>query len=137
MLPYKPRLTSEILEDIDVRLFVNILIEANKNLAIYKTKLENSKTPWKLLSPLLMVSESLCSSRIEGTQTTLDEVLEVEANNAYMNADVTEVVNYYEALKKGEERLKELPISTRLIKELHEVLLSNNARGKNKSPGEY
>lgn len=137
MQPFLPKKMHEILDLIDVHLFMEELINSHKNISIYQTKLNSSKIPWDLLSYPLMLTESLQSSKIEGTQATIDEVLESDINNDKKNIDVNEVLNYYKALLYGEKRLKEIPISTRLIKELHEILLSENVRGKNKSPGEY
>ncbi|WP_187169645.1 Fic family protein, partial [Enterococcus faecium] len=53
------------------------------------------------------------------------------------NNDTKEVLNYLNALLSGADKLSRLPISTRLIKELHEVLMSNGVRGASKSPGEF
>lgn len=84
-----------------------------------------------------MLHEALQSTKIEGTQVTLDEVLEVEAQTRKNNKDIQEVLNYYQALRGGMDSLRMLPISTRLFKLLHETLLSNYVRGSNRSPGEY
>lgn len=82
--------------------------------------------------------EAVLSSQIEGTQASLVEVLEIEANvlNADRPADVAEVVNYVDALNYGLERLKELPLSLRLICEIHERLMEGT-RGQEYTPGEF
>lgn len=82
--------------------------------------------------------EALYSSQIEGTQASLDEVVAFEQNiaNAENPDDIEEVVNYIRAIKFGIERLQSLPVSLRLIRELHAGLMKG-ARGKNKSPGEF
>ena len=81
--------------------------------------------------------EAVFSSQIEGTQSSLDDVLEAEAQvfNPQRPRDVNEVLNYVKALRFGLERLNELPISVRLIREIHERLL-DGARGMERNPGE-
>jgi len=81
--------------------------------------------------------EAVYSSQIEGTQSSLDDVLEAEAEilNPRRPGDVHEVLNYVKALRFGLERVKELPVSIRLIREIHEQLLEE-ARGREQKPGE-
>ena len=77
------------------------------------------------------------SSRIEGTRTTIDEDLsDVLDINPEKRDDWQEVKNYVEAVNYGFKRINEIPISNRLIKELHAILLKN-VRGEHKNPGEY
>jgi len=81
--------------------------------------------------------EAVLSSQIEGTQSSLNDILEVEAeifDNQHPR-DVDEVLNYVRAMNYGLERLAELPLSNRLIREIHSVLL-NGVRGGNAQPGE-
>lgn len=81
--------------------------------------------------------EAVFSSQIEGTQTTLEELLEYEDDNSVPNpGDVSEVVNYVESMNYGLERLKDLPLSLRLIREIHEILMQG-VRGGRKAPGEF
>lgn len=82
--------------------------------------------------------EAVLSSRIEGTQSSLSDLLlyeNVEAPGVPL-WDVQEVSNYVAALEYGLGRLKELPLSLRLIKEIHAILLKGG-RGANKEPGEF
>jgi Fic family protein len=80
--------------------------------------------------------EAVLSSRIEGTRSTLDDVLRDEANvRGRRPADVTEVRNYVTAMGRGLEMLDQLPISVRLIREVHRVLLTG-VRGSERQPGE-
>jgi Fic family protein len=81
--------------------------------------------------------EAVLSSQIEGTQSSLNDVLEAEAKvfSASRPRDVNEVINYVQAMKYGLERLKELPVSVRLIKEIHQRLLTG-VRGAEREPGE-
>jgi len=82
--------------------------------------------------------EAVLSSQIEGTQASLIDVLEFEAQALEPGRpnDVAEVVNYVDAMNYGLERLKELPLSLRLIREIHEKLLTG-VRGSERSPGEF
>ncbi len=81
--------------------------------------------------------EAVLSSQIEGTQSSLNDVLEAEADilNPERPHDVEEVLNYVRAMNHGLERLATLPLSIRLIREIHDVLLSG-VRGGTRNPGE-
>lgn len=82
--------------------------------------------------------EAVLSSQIEGTQSTLEDVLQFEINAQGQDVpkDVEEVVNYVQAMNYGIERLKELPLSLRLIEEIHAELLKG-VRGESRNPGEF
>jgi Fic family protein len=83
-----------------------------------------------------MTREALASSRIEGTQASLSEVFQANASGeARPGTDVREVQNYLAAMRQGLERLSELPICMRLLREIHAVLLSD-VRGGERNPGE-
>jgi len=81
--------------------------------------------------------EAVLSSQIEGTQSSLQDVLAAEAKIVAPDRprDVDEVVNYVRAMNYGLERLKELPVSVRLIREIHAELLKG-VRGRHLTPGE-
>jgi len=81
--------------------------------------------------------EAVLSSQIEGTQSSLQDLLAAEAQVTAIDApkDVEEVVNYVAAMKHGIARLKDLPISIRLVREIHQVLL-RGVRGARLTPGE-
>jgi Fic family protein len=81
--------------------------------------------------------EAVLSSQIEGTQSSLNDLLEAEAaiTDTQRPGDVSEVLNYVNAMNHGLERLVDLPISVRLIRELHEKLM-HGVRGKHAQPGE-
>ena len=79
--------------------------------------------------------EALMSSQIEGTQCTLDDVLD-PTSELHANRDVADVINYIKATDYAIGRLEELPLCTRLIRETHEVLMEG-VRGQEKSPGEF
>ncbi|MGH6842792.1 MAG: Fic family protein [Methylocella sp.] len=114
---------------------------ANAAIARYDGVLHGVPNPNVLLSPL-SVQEAVLSSRIKGTQTTLGEVLEFEAEGELFDestpkkADIHEVLNYRAALNEAIRLLNELPLSQRLIRGAHKVLMQG-VRGHNKSPGEY
>ena len=79
--------------------------------------------------------EALMSSQLEGTQCTLDDILDPELDiNA--NLDTEDVVNYVKATQFALSRLRELPICNRLLREVHAILLEG-VRGQEKSPGEF
>lgn len=82
--------------------------------------------------------EAVLSSQIEGTQASLDDVLafELEPSRGGLPADVEEVVNYVRAMNYGLARLAELPLSLRLIREIHAQLVTG-VRGHEKNPGEF
>lgn len=82
--------------------------------------------------------EAVLSSQIEGTQSTLDDVLafELDPKTRELPKDVEEIVNYVKAMNYGIDRLAELPLSLRLIREIHAELMQNT-RGHEKSPGEF
>ena len=86
---------------------------------------------------LLVTKESLTSSRIEGTQTNMDEAFlpESEIPQERRN-DRQEVLNYTSALNDAIERLSQLPLSTRLLCEAHQTLLQS-VRGEHKNPGKF
>lgn len=81
--------------------------------------------------------EAVLSSQIEGTQSSLDDVLEAEAQilDPERPRDVAEVLNYVTAMNYGLDRLESLPVSVRLVREIHERLL-RNVRGSDRTPGE-
>src|SRR5436309_14319343 len=83
--------------------------------------------------------EAVLSSQIEGTQSTLADLLlfELEESSGVPFDDVAEVSGYVAALEHGVERLREgFPLSNRLIRQMHAILLSKG-RGSEKSPGEF
>ncbi|MBZ5497667.1 MAG: Fic family protein [Acidobacteriia bacterium] len=82
--------------------------------------------------------EAVLSSQIEGTQSTLEDVLqfEIDASGEAVPKDVSDVVNYVRAMNHGLDRLDKLPLSLRLIREIHAELL-RGARGSTRQPGEF
>ena len=93
--------------------------------------------PHLLLRPFIR-REAVLSSRIEGTQATLGELLAAEAGVVVERspADLREVANYVVALEEGLESLRDLPLSLRLVRELHGKLM-HGVRGDAATPGEF
>ncbi len=120
---------------------ISLIGPANAALARYDGTLSAIPNPAILLSPLT-TQEAVLSSKIEGTQTTMGEVLEFEAEkkdkdlSPEKKADIYEVLNYRKAIWKAIDLLKKLPLCSRVIREAHKVLM-DNVRGHNKSPGKY
>ena len=113
---------------------VKLLVDANKQLVKLDTASQLISNADLFIS-MYVRKEALISSQIEGTQCTLDDVLdpEVEAN---ANLDVSDVINYVKATQYALKRLERLPLCCRLIREIHEVLMEN-VRGQDKTPGEF
>jgi len=82
--------------------------------------------------------EAVLSSQIEGTQSTLEDVLEFEVDERGEGRpkDIREVVNYVRAMNHGLERLRDFPLCLRLIREIHRELLTG-VRGSHRAPGEF
>ena len=113
---------------------LKLLVQANRDLAFFEGI--SSKIPsLPLFVSLYVRKEALLSSQIEGTQATMEDILDpsVEEN---ANADVSEVINYIRATEYAMKRLKDLPLCNRLIKETHAVLM-DGVRGQEKSPGQF
>lgn len=82
--------------------------------------------------------EATLSSQVEGTQATFSDLLKAEAHieDAEVHSDVDEIQNYVRAMNYGLELLETLPLSLRLIREIHKVLLAE-VRGQGKTPGAF
>ncbi len=91
--------------------------------------------PHLLIYPFIR-REAVLSSRIEGTQSSLSDLLLFEATRVEKQRDVREVQNYVLAVEYGLKRLSELPLSLRLIRELHGILMKG-VRGERATPGEF
>ncbi len=111
-----------------------LLIEANKKLALLDGIADRIPNVDQFIS-MYVRKEALISSQIEGTQCTLDDVLNPQIDEN-INAEVSDVVNVVRAINFAIERLKELPLCNRLKRETHEVMM-NSVRGCDKTPGEF
>ncbi|MDR0352387.1 MAG: Fic family protein [Opitutaceae bacterium] len=120
----------------DARL-VRILSQADRSLGRLAGEGRRLPNPHVLIRPFVR-REAVYSSKIEGTQATLGELLAAEAGIATERSpeDLREVGNYVAALEHGMRRLKTLPLSLRLVRELHEKLM-DGVRGGHATPGEF
>lgn len=114
----------------------NLLSKADRALGRLDGSIQTLPDP-DLFVFMYVRKEAVLSSQIEGTQSSLNDVLEAEAaiQDSTRPSDVREVLNYVDAMNHGLERLQTLPLSVRLIKEIHERLL-RNVRGNQANPGE-
>jgi Fic family protein len=117
---------------------VRLIGEANAALARFDGILQGIINPSVLLSPLT-TQEAVLSSKIEGTEATLQEVLEYEASptpDDRKTEDIREIMNYRRALQTAVKLLEKRPISLNMVKELHAILL-DSVRGRDKGRGEF
>ena len=127
--PLPPVPPIELTEDI-----VSLLVKANAGLAVLEgvaSRIPNVD----LFVSMYVRKEALMSSQIEGTQATLEDVLDPRLDSN-TNRDVADVVNYIKATEFAVRRLQTLPLCNRLIRETHAVLMKG-VRGQEKSPGEF
>jgi Fic family protein len=124
---------------LDYQGLIGLVGEASAALARYNGLLQAMVNPEILLSPLT-TKEAVLSSRIEGTQATVDEVLQHEAGMAAAGErkqqDIQEIVNYRSTLLQAEKELHKKPLSLFLIRQMHKTLLSS-VRGAQKEPGTF
>jgi Fic family protein len=116
---------------------VRVLSQADRLLGRLAGEGRRLPNPHLLIRPFVR-REAIYSSRIEGTQATLGELLAAEAGATLQRSpeDLREVGNYVVALEHGMKRLKALPLSLRLVRELHEKLMAG-VRGDHATPGEF
>jgi Fic family protein len=117
---------------------VYLLSEADRGLGELAGMARTLPNPQLLVAPLSQ-REAVLSSRIEGTQASISDLAIFEAAGEAaprLQADTLEVLNYRRAMEYGLERMKSLPLSLRLVRELHERLL-NGVRGQDSTPGEF
>ena len=124
--------------------FIRTLSDADRALGELAGLGRTMPNPELLIGPFVR-REAVLSSKIEGTQTNIADLYAYEAGQLYLpgmqpsappEADVQEVFNYVVSLRYGLERLETLPISRRLIRELHERLMQG-VRGEQATPGEF
>lgn len=128
------QLPPEIIWDLSL---VKILSDADRYVGNLGGEGGNLPNPHILIRPFI-AKEAVLSSRIEGTQATLADVLAAQAGAEIITDidDLKEVNNYIVALEYGIQRLQSLPLSLRLIREIHEKLM-NHVRGQHATPGEF
>ena len=113
---------------------VKKLVEANRDLVRLDTAAKLIPNV-ELFISMYVRKEALISSQIEGTQCTLDDILDpdIDVNS---NLDAGDVINYVRACTAAIKRLDKLPLCNRLLREIHEELLAG-VRGSDKNPGEF
>lgn len=116
--------------------FQHLLSQADRALGRLDGSIQTLPNP-DLFVFMYVRKEAVLSSQIEGTQSSLQDLLAAEARlfNADLPKDVDEVINYVDAMNFGLARLADLPLSVRLIREIHEHLL-RGVRGSKLTPGE-
>jgi Fic family protein len=114
------------------------IIMGTANLAKYNEKIQNLKFNTDLILFPLLNQEAAASTRMEGTQVTIDEMYEVTASTKKENQDINEALNYVGAIRHGRAMIDDTGrFSKTLIKEMHQILMSGNVRGASKNPGEF
>ena len=138
MKPYIPDFLP--LEKLDWMRFIHLIGPANSELARYDGIVQGIVNPHILLSPLT-TKEAVLSSRIEGTQATLEEVLEYEAVaraniETEREKDIQEIINYRKSILFAMDWLTVKPITLNMIKQVHSILL-DSVRGRDKGRGKF
>lgn len=126
------------LKKLDWTQFVHLIGRANAEVARFDGLLQSMPNPAVLLSPLT-TQEAVLSSKIEGTQATLEEVLEFEADPKKRTEkydDIQEILNYRRAMRFSVKELDKKPLCLSLLKSIHSILL-DSVRGKNRDPGNF
>ena len=122
---------------------INTLSQADRSLGELSGLGRTMPNPHLLIKPFVR-REAILSSRIEGTETGILDLYAYEAGQSALpgfpapssREDTIEVMNYIKGLEYGRNRIKEIPICLRLMRELHEQLLQG-VRGNDKTPGEF
>lgn len=112
-----------------------LLSQADRAVGRLDGSIETVPNP-NLIVYMYVRKEAVLSSQIEGTQSSLQDVLVAEAGAQPSSDDVSDVTNYIAAMTHGLQRLQELPVSLRLVREIHEKLLQG-VRGSHLTPGEF
>lgn len=131
---YQP---NPLTDDLDIQMdneMIELLVKANREIAILE-RISSYIPNIDLFITMYVRKEALMSSQIEGTQATLEDILDPSiVENS--NLEVVDVVNVVKATHYAMNRLNELPLCNRLIKETHSILM-DGIRGGDKSPGEF
>ncbi len=126
------------LENLNWIYFLENIGSANRALAKFDGTLKSIPNARILLSPLA-TNEAVLSSKIEGTQATLEEVLKFEANpkkKTEKYEDIQEIINYRKAMNMAIDELNKQPLAGSLIKKIHKTLLAG-VRGEGRDPGNF
>lgn len=123
-------------QGLDVTLFIDELVEAASKLEVYKEKIKDSKLDSYWFMPSLQQKEAWASSKIEGTEATIDDVFINQSIPNAKDQDLNEVNNYYLATSLGHRILSTSSFSNRFLCDIHKVLMDGNVR-KQGLIGEY
>lgn len=138
-LDMKPYIPKELpLSNIDFHRHFKAVGESNAELARFDELLQGLPQPELLLAPLIN-EEALLSSRIEGTQATITDVLKYDAGNKKIieqQNDVQEVINYRNTMEFAGQQLSQRQLSLGLVREMHQMLM-DGTRGTEKFPGTF
>ena len=108
---------------------VSDIASASSKLGEFNERMTRSKIADTYSAKHMLMIESLYSTKIEGTQTTIDAVYESDAETSETgNPDIKKVLRYADALSEASVSVKDNPITIKLLKRIHEVLLSGNVR---------
>lgn len=137
MKPFIPQDLTKL--EIEWEPLIPLIGQANRSVALYDGILYGVPNPGVLLSPLT-TQEAVLSSKIEGTQATLGEVLKFEAGEEpeleSRRLDILEIINYRRALRNAEIELEARPFNLNLLLELHAILL-DSVRGRDMGRGSF
>jgi Fic family protein len=121
---------------IDDMSLISLLSKADR--ALGRLDMYSEYVDIELFTQMHVAKEATQSSKIEGTQTRMEEVFLNKADvQAEKRDDWEEVHNYIQAMNEAVNMLHRLPFSTRLIKQAHKILMQGSVRGQNKDPGEF
>lgn len=136
----KPHIPPRLPPEVDYSSLIKEIGPAHDALGKLNGLLVKLPNPDLLTTPLI-TKEAVLSSRIEGTQATLEEVLKYEAEDKNTEVgekekDIKEIINYRRAMNSAVDGIKKKPIGENLIKNLHDILL-DSVRGANKNRGDF
>lgn len=136
----KPFIPPHLPPKLDYSSVFSNIIQARDIVARYDEAVKRLPNP-EIIQRSFETKEAVLSSKIEGTQATLDEVLmfdaqDMQKEDSEKERDYKEIANYRNAIKYGKDLLKNKPLAENTIKELHAILL-NSVRGQNKTPGQF
>ena len=121
---------------IDQIYFLDELVDATTKLEVYKAKINDSKIDSSWFLPTLQQKEALASSKLEGTQATLDGILINQVEPSTEDKNINEVTNYYIATQQGYDSLRKRDFTNEFFFDLHNTLMMGNVR-KPSLVGEY
>ncbi|HEX6982427.1 MAG TPA: Fic family protein [Balneolaceae bacterium] len=116
---------------------LRVLTSAHHALGEIKGRITRDVINPNLIIAPLLTKEAVASSKIEGTQTTVEEVLKYEAEPTKReDSELLEIINYRQAIRESVEFLKKKPLGEHLIRKLHATLMAS-VRGREKDPGNF